>query len=85
MVHMTKPLLLAASVLAAGCAAMSDPQCRGANWYDLGYRDGQYRLQSQASVYAQRCAVDGVKIDAARYEEGLLHGWYDFGDRWGIL
>jgi Protein of unknown function (DUF2799) len=78
---LTKPLLLAASVLAAGCAGMSDAQCRSANWYDVGYRDARFKLQSQADVYAQQCARHGVKVDAARYEQGLREGRYDFPDR----
>jgi len=74
-------LLAAACVLAAGCVAMSDAQCRGADWYDVGYRDARLRLQSQAGVYAHQCAGHGVRIDEARYEQGLREGRYDFPDR----
>jgi len=77
----TSGLLLAASLLAAGCAGMSDAQCRDANWYDVGYRDARFKLQSQAAVYAQQCERHGVKVDAARYEQGLREGRYDFPDR----
>ena len=80
---MTRPLLLAACMLAAGCAGtgMSDAQCRGANWYDVGYRDARFKLQSQAGIYAHQCERHGVQIDAARYEQGLREGRYDFPDR----
>ena len=71
---------LAALVL-AGCAAMNDADCRGANWYDVGYRDARFKLQSQAEIYAAQCERHGVKIDAARYEQGLREGRYDFPDR----
>lgn len=74
-------LLLLISVLAGGCAGMSSTDCRVVNWYDLGYRDAQFRLQSQAAVYSQQCARHGVKVDAARYEEGLRQGRWDFHDR----
>lgn len=77
---MTKASLLALALL-AGCASMSDTECRSANWYDVGYRDGRLKLQSQAAVYAQQCERHGVKVDAARYEEGLRHGRWDFPDR----
>jgi hypothetical protein len=77
----TSGVLLAASLLAAGCAGMSDAQCRDANWYDLGYRDARFKLQSQAGVYAQQCERHGVKVDATRYEQGLREGRYDFPDR----
>jgi len=65
----------------AGCAGMGDSECRSANWYDVGYRDARLRLQSQAVVYAQQCERYGIKLDAARYEEGLRQGRYDFPDR----
>ncbi len=77
----TRFLLLAASLLAAGCAGMNDTQCREANWYDVGFRDARFKLQSQADVYAQQCAAHGVKVDAARYEQGLREGRYEFPDR----
>ena len=47
----------------------------------LGYRDARFRLQSQAALYAQQCERHGVKVDAARYEEGLRQGRWDFPDR----
>ena len=53
-------------VLASGCAA----DC-GADWYELGARDGRLGAEAQAEVYAARC---GVKPDAARYEEGYRAG-----------
>jgi hypothetical protein len=77
----TSVLVVAASLLAAGCAGMGDTQCRDANWYDVGYRDARFKLQSQAAVYAQQCEPHGVKVDAARYEQGLREGRYDFPDR----
>ena len=73
--------LLALSAMLAGCAGMGDAECRGANWYDLGYRDARFKLQSQAALYAEQCERHGVKIDGARYEQGLREGRYDFPDR----
>ena len=68
-------------VLLGGCAGMSGADCRDANWYDVGYRDARFKLQSQAAVYEQQCRPHGVKVDAARYEEGLREGRWDFPDR----
>jgi hypothetical protein len=65
----------------AGCAGMSAADCSGANWYDVGYRDARFKLQSQAGLYAAQCERHGVKVDAARYEQGLREGRYDFPDR----
>jgi hypothetical protein len=59
----------------------SDAECRGANWYDVGYRDARFKLQSQAGVYGQQCERHGVQVDVARYEQGLREGRYDFPDR----
>jgi hypothetical protein len=60
---------------------MSDADCRGAEWYALGYRDARYKLQSQEAAYANQCERYGVRIDAGRYAEGLRDGRYDFPDR----
>jgi Protein of unknown function (DUF2799) len=64
-----------------GCAGMSEPDCRGANWYEVGYRDARYKLQSQVDIYAAQCSRHGVQIDAARYDQGLRQGRFDFPDR----
>jgi hypothetical protein len=81
-----KPICVRAAVtislsLLAGCAGMSQTECRNANWYDIGYRDARFKLQSQDSVYVQQCERHGVKIDAARYDEGFRQGRWDFPDR----
>jgi len=65
----------------SGCAGMADTECRSANWYDVGYRDARYKLQSQEGAYAHQCAQHGVKIDGERYAQGLREGRYDFPDR----
>jgi len=72
--------LIAVSAL-HGCAGLSDAECRGANWYDVGYRDARYKLQSQVEIYAAQCGRHGVQIDAARYDQGLRQGRFDFPDR----
>ena len=73
--------LVVACTALAGCAGMGEAECRGANWYDLGYRDARFKMQSQAAAYAHQCERHGVKIDTARYEDGLRQGRYDFPDR----
>jgi hypothetical protein len=76
----TSAVLLAGALL-AGCAGMSDAECRGANWYDVGYRDARLRLQNQSAIYAHQCERYGVKVDAERYGDGLRQGRYDFPER----
>ena len=76
----TSAALLALALL-AGCAGMSDTECRSVNWYDVGYRDARFKLQSQDRVYVQQCERYGIKIDGARYDEGFRQGRWDFPDR----
>ena len=65
-----------------GCAGeMTSVECSSANWYDVGYRDARYKMQSRADQYADQCGRHGVNVDAARYEQGLREGRYDFHDR----
>ena len=72
---------LVAGALLAACAGMSETECRGVNWYDVGYRDARFKLQNQDAVYEQHCQRYGVKVDAARYGEGFRQGRWDFPDR----
>jgi hypothetical protein len=63
--------------LLAGCAAMSDSECRGADWYALGERDALiYGLRPQIDQYALQCSRHGIKASENEY----LAGWID-GER----
>lgn len=64
-----------------GCAGLDTDACRGANWYDLGFRDARLRVQSQVELYAAQCERHGAKIDAARYDQGFREGRWEFPDR----
>jgi len=68
-------------LLLAACAGMGDAECRSANWYDVGWRDARFKLQSQDSLYVQQCGRHGVKIDLASYEKGYREGRWEFPDR----
>lgn len=61
----------------AGCAGMDAAQCRGANWYEVAFRDAIFGLQPQDEIYARQCASQGVQPDRARYREGWIHGYYE--------
>lgn len=72
-----RALLIAAFVLAGGCAGMTESQCRGTNWYELGERDALiYGLRPQIEIYAHQCARYGVQPAEKEY----LAGWF-VGDR----
>jgi hypothetical protein len=64
-------------LLACGCASMDPEGCRGANWYDLGFRDAIFGLQRQDDVYAQQCDRSGAKVDLARYVQGWIECKYE--------
>lgn len=73
--------ILAVGVL-AGCAGLglTPEQCRSADWYFLGDRDGRYGSQPQIELYAEQCAAHGVRADASRYTEG----WYYGNSEWRV-
>jgi hypothetical protein len=62
-------LLLATTVLLAGCAAGVD--C-GPDWRAIGERDGRINAGSQAGNYAARC---GGTVDTAAYDAGYAEGF----------
>ena len=51
--------------------------CRGANWYELGFRDAIFGLQRQDDVYAQQCARSSERLDVARYVQGWIEGKHE--------
>lgn len=78
---LASPVLTISAALLAGCAGMSDAECRSANWYDVGWRDARFKLQSQDTLYAAQCERFGIKIDTAGYEKGYREGRWEFPDR----
>lgn len=59
---------------------MSADQCRSADWYRLGYRDGDvYGLQAQVDQYAAQCA--SIAIDRDAYMTGWRDGYAEYRSR----
>lgn len=59
----------------AGCASLSEQQCRAQDWYQVGYEDGNAganagRIESHSSA----CAAYGIATDTAQYEIGRGDG-----------
>ena len=68
-----------AAVGLAGCAGMTETQCRGANWYDLGFEDGErFGLRPQIDQRAYQCQAFGIQASEAEY----LRGWTDGYREW---
>ena len=66
------PFVFALSVAAAGCAGMSEPECRAANWYNVGERDALiYGLRPQIEQHAYACRKFGVQASETEY----IAGW----------
>lgn len=59
---------------------MSAEQCRSADWYRLGYRDGDvYGLQAQIDQYAAQCA--SIAVDRDNYMAGWRDGYAEYRSR----
>lgn len=65
------------ALLLCGCAGMEEGTCRGADWYDLGFRDALLGMRPQDMQYAEACAKHGVTVDGARYAQGWREGKYE--------
>jgi len=74
-------LVLSASLFLAGCTTMSESQCRAANWYDIGYRDGLSGMQRMDVAYDEQCARQGTKPDVVAYAKGWQEGLWEFDAR----
>jgi len=73
-------LAIAAWVLAlAGCAQMTETDCKAADWYQVGYRDGDvYGIQPQFHRYAYQCRA----VDVQAAEPTYMAGWVDGNREW---
>lgn len=85
---MIRLIAVLATVSIAGCATLSDEECRYADWYAIGMGDGREgRLDSRLARHAEACEKHGVRPDAeawrAGWREGLLgycspqSGWHE--------
>jgi hypothetical protein len=67
--------LLCLLLAVAGCASMSENACRSADWYQLGYRDGDiYGLRPQIDQYAYQCRP-WVQVAETDYMRGWTEGY----------
>jgi len=71
-------------LLLGGCAGLSESQCRDADWYKLGRRDGEiYGSRAMIDQYRHQCAAYGVRPDEAAYALGWDDGNMDYRQRTG--
>ena len=57
---------------------MTEIACRGADWSELGKRDGDLGIHSQADQYGYQCGRFNVKMDEPAY----LAAWRDAYATW---
>lgn len=77
-----KILLVAFTCLTLGaCAGMDASECRGANWYDMGFRDGLAGVQRMDVAYDHQCGTHGAKTDVLAYARGWQEGLWEFDNR----
>lgn len=75
-------LLAAAALLGlAGCAPMTESECRVANWRELGERDALGGLRPQIEHYAHQCRALNVNVTDAAYMEGWQLGKWEYDGR----
>jgi len=74
------PLLALLPLLAlAGCASLSERECRDGDWYQIGLEDGfAGREPGRLSAHADACAEYGIVPDAAQYRAGRDDGLVQF-------
>jgi hypothetical protein len=67
-------------LLIAGCAGISESECRGTDWAALGKRDGSVGMNWQIDQLAHACSRFGVKVD----EAGYLQAWREAYSDWSM-
>jgi hypothetical protein len=76
----TCALLLLAALL-PGCAAMTEVECRSADWKDIGQREGITGNIPRIEVYAHQCGKFNVKPDQHAYMEAWTEGYAEWDRR----
>jgi len=62
-------------LLLSSCASLSKDECLNADWFDIGFNDGQsgYRL-TRLSNHNEACAEYHIKANGQRYAQGREQG-----------
>ena len=78
-----KPILFVAfaGLALAGCATMDAGECRSADWYQVGYRDGLFGMQRMDEAYTHQCSQHGASPDRVQYAKGWQEGWWELEAR----
>lgn len=74
-----RALALLAALALAGCATMSDKECRAADWEAVGRADGvRGALPDELERHRKSCALHGIVPEEQRWREGYAKGLDEF-------
>lgn len=72
---MTRLLALAPLLILFGCATLSEDECRGADWYEIGRSDGaDGRRANFLQQHAKACRDYGIRPDVVAWRKGRADG-----------
>lgn len=61
-----------------GCASMSKGECHTADWYQVGFNDGNSATGSRIDAHYDACSEHGVQVDQNKYRQGYAQGLRNF-------
>ena len=78
--RLERPLaVLAAALVLGSCATLNESECRSADWYQLGARDGtDGAARSRIEDHRKACAEFGLAADDAAWSKGYEDGLLDY-------
>ncbi len=76
-----RKLLPVVMMLTSACAPMSENECRSADWYALGERDGLFGSQARIDQYAYQCQRYSLQAASDKYLDGWWVGNATYRDR----
>lgn len=85
--NLARPRLITLSIVAcawlvAGCATLSERDCRAAQWTDIGFRDGRHgRPEDRIVEHAKACSKYAITPDRTSYLEGRVAGLQQYCTR----
>lgn len=72
-------LSIACLVLLSGCATLNEKECRSANWYQLGIRDGQRGdVADLLEKHREACKKYAVQPEENQYYSGRTEGLKEY-------
>ncbi len=68
-------LLVSITLLLQACASISPDECQTADWYNLGYGDGQSGYKrDRVNDYAQECSKVNIQVNIEQWQQGYEQG-----------